>query len=325
MDTFPVVLHVYDLSDLNWQGSVLSLKGALAHRLAIEVHGSEWAFSCLGGVCCEPPSHVNHIIVPLGHTTVAKDKFYLLIEDMHSEWPEQRFDVFNRNCGHFCDALREKLGLDVGLWSRRVERALDGKMFTGGSHIGRVDTYSATCEVRNVVQSRHDVFSGAVVCVIARSSVPVVLLVYNLSLGNALLRKFGTGVFHTTIHVHGLEWSYGYCPDKTGIFSAHPPAAPAFKEAVLMGFTTLSSYDIVLLTDRLELEWPGREYHLLRKNCSHFCNHLCRELGCKEIPMWVSSLAVAGEAVIDGIDTVSGRREMEAIVSAARASPLWVF
>ena len=85
----------------------------------------------------------------------------------------------------------------------------------------------ATEKVRSVVLavdplSRTNL--GALLAAPMPGTYPVLLHVYDLTasdlLGtNSLLRELGTGLFHTTLEVHGLEWSFGHCEHGTGIFS----------------------------------------------------------------------------------------------------------
>ena len=143
----------------------------------------------------------------------------------------------------------------------------------------------------------------------------VTLHIYDISMGNegsgksltyvnTLLRPLGTGAFHAGVEVHGEEWSYGYVEGEgSGVYMS--PEVPGccsmykHREAVDMGETTLTREEVSTLILSLAAEWQGRKYDLLRKNCSHFSDALCRELGVDRVPMWVTRLAGAGATLSD--------------------------
>jgi len=66
-----------------------------------------------------------------------------------------------------------------------------------------------------------------------------------------------------------------------------------------MGTTTMSPEKVFHLLAVMSNEWPGNSYSLLKRNCCHFCNEMCKELGVGPIPSWVTHLANAGAAIID--------------------------
>ncbi|TQD68916.1 hypothetical protein C1H46_045551 [Malus baccata] len=46
--------------------------------------------------------------------------------------------------------------------------------------------------------------------------------------------------------------------------------------------------------EKLAEEYSGNTYHLITKNCNHFCNDVCTRLTRKPIPRWVNRLARLG-------------------------------
>jgi hypothetical protein len=45
-------------------------------------------------------------------------------------------------------------------------------------------------------------------------------------------------------------------------------------------------------------------YSQLDRNCCHYCNSLCHELGVGELPKWVNRAAGAGSAIAGGIESL---------------------
>lgn len=112
------------------------------------------------------------------------------------------------------------------------------------------------------------------------------------------------GVFHAGIEVDGAEWSFGRSedPDSTGVTKVDPKCDEQhhFRETVPLPRTSLTSPEVAGLISQLQIEYPGRDYDLLRKNCCHFADDLCQRLGVGRIPGWVYRLARIG-ARIDAV------------------------
>lgn len=120
---------------------------------------------------------------------------------------------------------------------------------------------------------------------------------------NALTRSaLGVGgVFHAAVEVYGEEWSYGYCPHGTGVYSCAPRSNPAytFRESVPLGATALSRAEVRRAIEELKREWQGKEYHLLRRNCNHFSERLADVLGCGPLPAWVNRFASSADSLAE--------------------------
>uniref|UniRef100_A0A7S4PVR7 PPPDE domain-containing protein n=1 Tax=Alexandrium monilatum TaxID=311494 RepID=A0A7S4PVR7_9DINO len=104
---------------------------------------------------------------------------------------------------------------------------------------------------------------------------------------NHLLRAVGTGAFHAAVEVFGTEYSYGYTDEGSGVFGCWPAEAEQvyeFREAIDMGHTSLTEDALMELLGDMSDEWPGDAYDLLRRNCTHFSDALCRRLGLGGIP-----------------------------------------
>lgn len=105
--------------------------------------------------------------------------------------------------------------------------------------------------------------------------------------------KFG-GVFHAGVEVDGLEWCYGFSVSgKPGVVSLPPRRHPhhKYRETIKLGVTEIRQYEINQLIFQLKTEYPGEDYHFLRRNCCHFADDFCGRLGVGGIPSWVHRLA----------------------------------
>jgi len=120
---------------------------------------------------------------------------------------------------------------------------------------------------------------------------------------NGVFRAFGMGVFHAGVEVFNQEWSFGSADneDGSGVFNCVPRSCEAhvYREAVPMGRTTLTESQVYSLLSVLAGEWPALDYDVLRHNCCHFSDELCRRLGVGPMPAWVRNLASAGAALDD--------------------------
>ncbi|XP_016646997.1 PREDICTED: deSI-like protein At4g17486 [Prunus mume] len=99
--------------------------------------------------------------------------------------------------------------------------------------------------------------------------VPVYLNVYDLTPINGYAYWLGLGVYHSGVQVHGVEYAFG----------AHDHATTGIFEAFM---------------EKLAEEYSGNTYHLITKNCNHFCNDVSTRLTGKPIPRWVNRLARLG-------------------------------
>eukprot|EP00928_Gymnodinium_smaydae_P084189 TRINITY_DN67447_c0_g1_i1.p1 TRINITY_DN67447_c0_g1~~TRINITY_DN67447_c0_g1_i1.p1 ORF type:complete len:289 (-),score=34.61 TRINITY_DN67447_c0_g1_i1:18-884(-) len=142
---------------------------------------------------------------------------------------------------------------------------------------------------------------------------PITLRVYSVSTSvslqrlNKIFRVLGTGAYHAAVEVYGIEWSYGATATReSGVFWCPPGECDAhiYKERIEMGTCGLSQDDVDNLIDALAVEWMGPDYDLLRHNCCHFSDTLCRRLGVGGIPDWVLNLAHTGVKVDEAVAAV---------------------
>merc|ERR1712217_769943 len=92
-----------------------------------------------------------------------------------------------------------------------------------------------------------------------------------------------------------------------------------FRESISMRNTRMREGAVLHLVDQLSEQWDGREYDMLRKNCTAFCNEFCQRLGVGRIPDWVCNLAAAGATLTDGAIKAATAAQQAAIVAAAKA------
>lgn len=98
--------------------------------------------------------------------------------------------------------------------------------------------------------------------------------------------------------VHGVEYGFGaHEHDATGIFVVDPTNCPGFtfRKSIFIGTTDLGPKDVSAFMDKLAHVYSGNTYHLITKNCNHFCNDVCLRLTANSIPRWVNRLARLGK------------------------------
>mmetsp|Transcript_94289 Transcript_94289/g.147363 ORF Transcript_94289/g.147363 Transcript_94289/m.147363 type:complete len:310 (+) Transcript_94289:33-962(+) len=141
---------------------------------------------------------------------------------------------------------------------------------------------------------------------------------------NEYLEAMGTGAFHGAVEVNGVEWSYGYSPDGTGVFRCPPKGCTAhhYRESLSMGQTKLSKAEVDALVQELKGDWPGFQYDLLRHNCVIFSKTFVDKLGCGPVPGWVTNLAGAGATLMDGFEVGKKKVDEAAIIARAKAGEI---
>lgn len=129
------------------------------------------------------------------------------------------------------------------------------------------------------------------------SSTPVHLNVYDLTPMNGYVYWAGIGVFHTGVEVHGVEYAFGAHDYPTsGVFEVEPKQCPGFKfrRSIFIGTTCMDPGQVREFMEMHCVHYPGDTYHLVTKNCNHFCEDICYRLTGNRIPKWVNRLARIG-------------------------------
>ncbi|XP_057425506.1 deSI-like protein At4g17486 [Lotus japonicus] len=126
---------------------------------------------------------------------------------------------------------------------------------------------------------------------------PVYLNVYDLTPMNGYVHWAGLGIYHSGVEVHGVEYAFGAHDYATsGVFEVEPRQCPGFKfrKSIFIGTTSLDSVQVREFMERQSASYNGDTYHLIVKNCNHFCKDICFKLTGKSIPKWVNRLARLG-------------------------------
>lgn len=133
-----VTLHVYNLGTY---GGCQVLNGILRplgmgfFHCGIEIYSWEWSFSdtsrlpnplTTGVFCCRPrgcEGHTYDVSVQLGTIKTPEREVLRLIALLEKKWPGNSYDIFTRNCGHFCDELSRTLGVGpIPEWVTRAAK-----------------------------------------------------------------------------------------------------------------------------------------------------------------------------------------------------------
>lgn len=105
-------------------------------------------------------------------------------------------------------------------------------------------------------------------------------------------------VTNCLVLVHGIEYGFGaHEHSTTGIFEVEPKQCPGFtfRKSILIGRTDLNPDKVRAFMEKLAEDYSGNTYHLITKNCNHFCNDVCVQLTRRSIPNWVNRLARLGK------------------------------
>ncbi|XP_048430257.1 LOW QUALITY PROTEIN: deSI-like protein At4g17486 [Pyrus x bretschneideri] len=130
-----------------------------------------------------------------------------------------------------------------------------------------------------------------------KGSAPVYLNVYDLTPANGYVYWAGLGIFHSGVEVHGVEYAFGaHEYSSSGVFEVEPRQCPGFKfrRSIFIGMTCLDPFQVREFMEHQSAIYNGDSYHLIVKNCNHFCEDICYKLTGKRIPKWVNRLARIG-------------------------------
>ncbi|KAJ6927181.1 deSI-like protein [Populus alba x Populus x berolinensis] len=158
---------------------------------------------------------------------------------------------------------------------------------------------SAHLQIRN----RGNAVTGFCIFPKAKSSgyspgnTPVYLNVYDLTDINGYAYWAGFGIYHSGVEVYGVEYAFGaHDYPSSGVFEVEPRQCPGFKfrKSVFMGTTILDPKQVREFMELQSGNYNGDTYHLIAKNCNHFCEDTCYKLTGNRIPKWVNRLARIG-------------------------------
>ncbi|KAL0753209.1 hypothetical protein Bca101_090877 [Brassica carinata] len=117
------------------------------------------------------------------------------------------------------------------------------------------------------------------------------------SLAPLNLKSKSACIFHSGVEVHGVEYAFGAHDYATsGVFEVEPRQCPGFKfkKSIFIGTTNLNPAQVREFMEDTACSYYGNMYHLIAKNCNHFCHDVCYKLTGKKIPKWVNRLAQIG-------------------------------
>ncbi|KAL8542880.1 hypothetical protein ACS0TY_003678 [Phlomoides rotata] len=126
---------------------------------------------------------------------------------------------------------------------------------------------------------------------------PVYLNVYDLTPANGYFYWAGVGVFHSGVEVHGTEYAFGaHDFSSSGVFEVEPRQCPGFRfrKSIFIGTTHLNHKQVREFMEHQATNYCGDTYHLVVKNCNHFCEDICYKLTGNRMPKWVNRLAKIG-------------------------------
>jgi deubiquitinase DESI2 len=117
---------------------------------------------------------------------------------------------------------------------------------------------------------------------INRHKEPVVLNIYHVTTANKYLEFLGFGLYHTSVGVYGVEYSYGGHDEALpGIVvdTKGNTAGLTLKESFPIGYTYYSRSEVEQVIDRFGAFWYGVDYDPFARNCNHFTekliSHIC--------------------------------------------------
>ena len=107
----------------------------------------------------------------------------------------------------------------------------------------------------------------------------VYLNVYNVTGINGCLEYFGFGLYHTSVGMYDLEFSFGGHDEASSgivVVDKGNTAGLELKESLPVGVTHYSSDEVDEAVDAFGEFWHGKDYDPFAKNCNDFTENLIR-------------------------------------------------
>ncbi|KAL6867671.1 hypothetical protein ACP4OV_015695 [Aristida adscensionis] len=124
---------------------------------------------------------------------------------------------------------------------------------------------------------------------------PVYLNVYDLTPMNGYIYWAGLGIFYSGIEVmnigetfckvHAVEYAFGAHDYPTsGVFEVEPRQCPGFRfrKSICLGTTCLDPIQVRQFMELQSVNYNGDTYHLITKNCNHFCKGYVLQIDWKQ-------------------------------------------
>lgn len=134
----------------------------------------------------------------------------------------------------------------------------------------------------------------------SREAEIVYLNIYNVTPINGCLEVLGFGLYHTSVGLYDLEFSYGgHEEDTSGIVVVDKgnSAGLTLKESLPIGVTYYSPDEIDDIVDTFGEFWHGKDYDPFAKNCNNFTEHMIKHVCDKEVfyvPSYVNRFTKLG-------------------------------
>ena len=128
----------------------------------------------------------------------------------------------------------------------------------------------------------------------------VYLNIYNVTGLNKMLEYVGFGLYHTSVGLYDLEFSYGgheLAQAGTVVVERGNSAGLELKESLPVGITYYSSDEINDIVDYFGEFWHGKDYDPFSKNCNDFTAELIRHICDKEecyVPTYINRFTKLG-------------------------------
>ena len=102
---------------------------------------------------------------------------------------------------------------------------------------------------------------------------PVYLNIYNVTTINSCLELIGFGLYHTSVGMYDLEFSYGgHDQAESGIVVVDKgnSAGLVLRESICVGMTYYSGDEVDDIVEEFGEFWFGKDYDPFGKNCNNF-------------------------------------------------------
>ncbi|CAJ1399096.1 unnamed protein product [Effrenium voratum] len=158
----------------------------------------------------------------------------------------------------------------------------------------------------------------------------VTLHIYHLPSGwkylNQAMEFWGCGAFHLGVEVYGKEYSFQASQHEfvDGIQPCKPKMCRGyiFERSLQLGPTMLEPKQVNDLINRMRKEYSARDYDLYTRNCCHFSNHFCKELGVDSVPPEFFALSEAARKAKGAVCAIDqSRKDVLGALSAWMLSP----
>ena len=113
----------------------------------------------------------------------------------------------------------------------------------------------------------------------SRGSQIVYLNVYDVISANSVFEWMGFGLYHTSIGIYDMEFSYGGHDEAVSgivVVNAGNSAGLKLKESIPVGVTYYSADEIDAIVEYYGEFWHGKDYDPFGKNCNDFTEELIK-------------------------------------------------